>query len=138
MIVYELKCGDGHRFEGWFQDRNAFEEQRTQRKIECPVCGNTDISMILSPVAIRGRESHALPEKIQNGREALKTIRRIQEYFNKNFEEVGDKFSEVALRMQNGEEEPRNIKGVATESEEEMLREEGVQYIKITLPKYDG
>ena len=138
MIVYELKCRDGHRFEGWFKDRNAFEEQRAQKEIECPVCGSTDISMVLSPVAIKGKENQSFSEKGRNGRDALKTIRKIREYFSNNFEEVGDKFSEVALRIQKGEEEPRNIKGVATEREEEMLREEGVQYIKINLPKYDA
>jgi len=97
-----------------------------------------DISMVLSGTAIRGKENCSLPEKIKNGRETLKTIQRIQQYFDKNFEEVGDRFSEVALRMQNGDEEPRNIKGVATEGEEDMLREKGVQYFKIIFPKYNG
>jgi hypothetical protein len=138
LIVYELKCSDGHRFEGWFKDRSAFEEQRTKKEIACPVCGSTDISLMLSSVAIKGKDSQSLSEKIKDGRAALKTIRRIQEYFNENFEEVGDKFSEIALRIHHGEEEGRNIKGVATESDEEMLREEGVQYIKIKFPKYDG
>ena len=27
MIIYDLKCRDGHKFEGWFKDRGAFEEQ---------------------------------------------------------------------------------------------------------------
>ncbi len=91
---------------------------------------------MLSPVAIRGKETQSSSEKSR--REALQTIRKVKEYFEKNFEEVGDKFSEIALRIHRGEEEPRNIKGVATEAQEETLREEGVQYIKIAFPKYDS
>ncbi len=136
MIVYELKCGNGHRFEAWFKDISAFEEQKTNKEVACPVCGNTDISLMLSPVAIRGKETQSSSEKSR--REALQTIRKVKEYFEKNFEEVGDKFSEIALRIHRGEEEPRNIKGVATEAQEETLREEGVQYIKIAFPKYDS
>jgi hypothetical protein len=62
----------------------------------------------------------------------------LQEYIHKNFDNVGDKFAEVALRIHHGEEDSRNIRGTATGSEEETLREEGVQFIKMPLPKFDG
>jgi hypothetical protein len=28
MMVYDLICGGGHRFEGWFRDSAAFAEQQ--------------------------------------------------------------------------------------------------------------
>jgi hypothetical protein len=60
------------------------------------------------------------------------------EYLDKNFDDVGKKFAEVALRIHHGEEEGRNIKGITTENEEETLREEGVQFFKIPVPKFDS
>jgi len=51
---------------------------------------------------------------------------------------VGSGFAEVAIRMHNGEEEKRNIKGTTTGDEEKMLKEEGIHFIKIPLPKYDS
>ena len=69
---------------------------------------------------------------------AAEDIRELHEYIQKNFDNVGDKFAEVALRIHHGEEDGRNIRGTTTGSEEETLREEGVQFIKISLPKYDG
>jgi hypothetical protein len=36
--------------------------------------------------------------------------------------------------MHYGVEEPRNIRGTTTEAEEKMLRDEGIQFIKIPLP----
>ena len=138
MIIYDLKCRDGHKFEGWFKDRGAFDEQRLQRIIACPVCGNTETELILSSVAVRGRDSRSAATTKQIGEPPLKLLQELQEYIHKNFDNVGDKFAEVALRIHHGEEESRNISGTATVSEEETLREEGVQFVKMPLPKFDG
>ena len=72
------------------------------------------------------------------GLSPLKVLREFQEYIHKNFDDVGEKFAEVALRIHHGEEDGRNIRGTTTGSEEENLREEGVQFIKIPLPKFDA
>jgi hypothetical protein len=138
VIIYDLKCCDGHKFEGWFKDRGAFEEQKAQKIIACPVCGNTEAVLIPSSVAVRGRDSRSAAATTQNGQSPLKALREFQEYIDKNFDNVGDKFAEVAIRIHHGEEDRRNIRGTTTGSEEESLREEGVQFIKIPLPKFDG
>ncbi|HPR08161.1 MAG TPA: DUF1178 family protein, partial [Denitromonas sp.] len=36
MIVLNLRCGNGHAFEGWFSSSDAFETQQAERKIDCP------------------------------------------------------------------------------------------------------
>ncbi|MBA4423319.1 MAG: DUF1178 domain-containing protein [Syntrophus sp. (in: bacteria)] len=138
VIIYDLRCGDGHKFEGWFQDRGAFEEQKTRALIACPVCGKTDASVIPSSVAVLGRDSHSSREKTEVGVSPLKILREFQEYIHNNFDDVGDKFAEVAIRIHHGEEDKRNIQGTTTQSEEEHLQEEGVRFIKLPLPKYDA
>jgi len=55
VIIYDLKCEKNHRFEGWFDDRAAFEAQKSGKFISCPVCGSTDIEIIPSTVAVLGR-----------------------------------------------------------------------------------
>jgi hypothetical protein len=138
VIIYDLKCRDGHKFEGWFKDRAAFDEQRLKKLIACPVCGNTETVLIPSSVLVRGRANSSEATTTQNGEPPLKLLRALQEYVHKNFDNVGDKFAEVALRIHHGEEDSRNIRGTTTGSEEETLKEEGVQFIKMTLPKFDG
>ncbi len=138
MIIYDLRCRDGHKFEGWFKDRGAFEEQNAQQLIACPVCGNTETALIPSSVAILGRDNRSIAVKTTTETSPQKILREFHEYIHKNFENVGDKFAEVALRIHHGEEDGRNIRGTTTGGEEETLREEGVQFIKISLPKYDG
>jgi hypothetical protein len=138
VIVYDLKCRDGHKFEGWFKDRGAFEEQKAGALIACPVCGNNDATVIPSSIAILGREGASLGEKQEAEKLPVRIFEEFKAYINKNFDDVGDKFSEVALRIHHGEEDKRNIKGTTTQSEEETLREEGVQFIKLSLPKLDS
>ncbi|MEI7670585.1 MAG: DUF1178 family protein [Deltaproteobacteria bacterium] len=138
MIIYDLKCRDGHKFEGWFKDRGAFDEQRLQKLIACPVCGTTETVLIPSSVAVMGRDNRSASTATPKGEPPLKLIRALQEYIHNNFDNVGGKFAEVALRIHHGEEESRNISGTATGSEEETLREEGVEFIKMPLPKFDG
>lgn len=138
MIIYDLKCRDGHKFEGWFKDRGAFDQQRLQKLIACPVCGTEKTVLIPSSVAVRGRDSRSAATTTGDGEPPLKILRALQEHIHKNFDNVGDKFAEIALRIHHGAEEGRNIRGTATGSEEETLREEGVQFIKIPLPKFDG
>jgi hypothetical protein len=138
VIIYDLKCRNGHKFEGWFKDRTAFEEQKADRLIACPVCKSTDAEVVPSSVAIMGRDSSPAAQKPAEGVSPLKTLKEFQEYIQKNFDNVGGKFAEVALRIHQGEEEGRNIRGTTTQSEEETLREEGVAFIKLPLPEYDA
>ncbi|MEI8172032.1 MAG: DUF1178 family protein [Deltaproteobacteria bacterium] len=138
MIIYDLRCENGHKFEGWFKDRLAFEKQKTEKLITCPVCGGSDIEMLPSSLAIMGKDVR--PSERDNTRDMSpeKSLKKVQEFLDKNFDDVGDKFAEIALKIHHGEEDRRNIKGTTTEREEENLSEEGVQFFKIPMPKFDS
>jgi hypothetical protein len=138
VIIYDLKCPDGHRFEGWFKDRGAFTEQQARRLISCPVCASTEATVVPSPVAIRARDNQAAQRKEPAGVPPLQALREFQEYIQKNFDDVGDKFAEVALRIHQGEEDGRNIRGSTTQSEEDALRDQGVQFFKLPVLEYDA
>ena len=59
MIVFDLKCPQGHKFEGWFDDGRAYEDQKDRGLISCPVCNDADISKM--PTAFSIKSSH--PDK---------------------------------------------------------------------------
>lgn len=138
MIIYDLRCKDDHKFEGWFKDRDAFEEQRAKALILCPVCGSSDATVVPTSLAIMGRDSRSSGEAPKNEVSHLKILREVRDYIHKNFDDVGDKFAEVALRIHHGEEDRRNIHGKTTKSEEETLRDEGVPFIKLPFPEFDA
>ena len=138
MIIYDLKCENGHTFEGWFKDRETWVSQNSRKLIACPICNGTQVEIVPSSITIMGKNSrpeNKLPNKEISPAAA---IRMLHQYIDKNFEDVGDKFAEVALKIHYGEEEKRNIKGTSTAEEEENLKEEGVKFIKIPAIKLDS
>jgi hypothetical protein len=56
MILFDLRCRQGHAFEGWFRDGAAYEEQARLGVIACAVCGDTGVSKALMAPALATRD----------------------------------------------------------------------------------
>ena len=48
MIVYDLACSHGHRFEGWFASGEEFARQREAQLVRCPVCDEATVERLPS------------------------------------------------------------------------------------------
>jgi hypothetical protein len=129
MIVFDLRCSNGHSFEAWFKDLESFNEQNSKGMITCPFCKSTDISRVLSPVAIKSSQEEKKQREVEP--DYKKLTDGIMEYIKNNFDDVGTDFTKEALKMHYGVVEKRNIRGSATEGEEKTLRGEGIKFIKI-------
>ena len=138
MIIYDLKCEKGHTFEGWFKDQQTWTLQYSQKLVSCPVCSSTNIEMVPFSITIMGKDSRAAGKLQEKEITPAGALRMLHQYIDKNFENVGDKFAEIALKIHYGDEEKRNIKGTSTPQEEENLKEEGVQFIKVPFFKMDS
>jgi hypothetical protein len=139
MIVYDLACVCGATFEGWFQDRGAFQSQQESGLLVCPDCGNNAVRKILSPVSMCRSQPSAPIQKNDNQEggvtpeSALQALHILQKFVEKNFEDVGTRLAEVSLKIHYGVEEPRNIRGVASEEEEKILTREGIELLKLPM-----
>jgi len=129
MIVFDLSCSNGHSFEGWFKDLESFNKQNSKGMITCPFCKSTNISRLLSPVAIKSSQGEKKQREVEPDYKELAT--GVMEYIKNNFDNVGTDFAKEALKMHYGVAEKRNIRGSATGGEEEILKEEGIKFIKI-------
>ncbi|MDP2854422.1 MAG: DUF1178 family protein [Smithellaceae bacterium] len=138
MIIYDVKCENGHKFEGWFKDRQAWIEQNAQRLICCPVCNSSNVEIAPSSITIMGKDAKTADKNNEKDIPPGKALQWLQQFIENNFEDVGNKFAEVALKIHYGDEEKRNIKGTTTSQEEASLKEEGISFIKIPLPKMDS
>ena len=132
MIAYDLQCANGHAFEGWFEDGQAYEKQDKKGLIACPVCNDTSVSRIPSTFAIKSSPSEKDLYKQQT--DLADDSKKFVDFVKKNFDDVGCDFAKEALKMHYGAAEPRNISGVSTQEEEKTLNEEGVQFFKIPMP----
>ena len=133
MIVYDLQCRQGHNFEGWFDDFKAFKKQQNEGLIACPICNDTQVARNPSTFAIKGSRSSTLPARKPQMPNQEKIARAVSEFVETNFDNVGTDFASEALKIHYGVNEPRNIRGVSTSQEEDMLREEGVDFVKLPI-----
>ena len=60
--------------------------------------------------------------------------RKLAEYVENTFDDVGCDFAKEALKIHYGAQEPRNIRGVSTDEEEKPLKKEGIQFFKFPTP----
>ncbi len=59
--------------------------------------------------------------------------KKIADFVENNFEDVGCKFTTEALKMHYGVSELKNIRGTSTEKEEKILKDEGIDFFKIPV-----
>lgn len=147
MIVYDLACSGGHRFEGWFGSSGDYEDQRARGLLACPSCGSAEVSKapmapavpakgnsrqeVLPPEAPQAMANTPMPPEVQK---ALAALARVQAEVLKNSTWVGDRFAEETRKMHYGEREEAPIHGQASLAEAKALIEEGVPVAPLPFP----
>ncbi len=131
MIIFDLKCMNNHTFEGWFEGRTEFESEKESGRLACPICADQEIGI----VPTGGHYSKGQGRKGSQTPSGDSLVKVMTDYFEKNFDNVGKKFAQEAIKMHFGETDLRNIRGTVTDEEEKELNEEGVEFIKIPIPK---
>jgi hypothetical protein len=141
MIIYDLSCRLGHRFEGWFANAGDFERQLTAGLVLCPQCNSHDIRRIPSVVALAGlkgptgREAARVASAVlpQSGTEIIAAYRQFVNALMENSEDVGNSFATEARKIHYNEVPQRAIRGNATSEEFAELAEEGVPVVRLPI-----
>lgn len=134
MIVFDLQCSNGHTFEGWFDDRQAFDDQQKQGLVECPICGNKAVFIVPSTFAIPKAQYKTQPGQETSRNLALGDMsKKIADFIEQNFDDVGTEFTKEALKIHYGVSKPRNIRGVSSPEEEKLLEKEGIDVFKVPI-----
>src|SRR5262245_17526634 len=136
MKVLDLRCANGHGFEGWFGSEDDFLAQNGAGLVECPLCADKVLSRMPSAPRLnlsgaRAPQEVAPPEAADAQGAWLKAVRHVLTHT----EDVGDRFAEEARRIHYGEVEQRGIRGEATPAEAQALRDEGVEFSSLPVPK---
>ena len=140
MIHYALVCENEHRFEAWFRNAEAYDEQHKRGIVTCPICMTKAVDKaIMAPALSKavGAEkkisfSAGHPQHAEL-REALKALRQ---KVVSEADYVGDKFAEEARKIHFKDAEARGIYGEATPEEAAALLEDGVDFMPLpTLPE---
>lgn len=136
MIVLDLECARGHRFEGWFGSTTAFEHQLAHGLISCPSCGANTISRrpsapyVQTPAAA-ARTPLAAPSGGNTLSELTDTLLAHLRNEARGMEDVGKRFAEEARRIHHGDAKPRGIRGQASREEVHDLLDEGIPVLPV-------
>ena len=148
---YQVRCTHGHEFDGWFKDSAAFEKQVALGLLECPSCGDKQVSRALMAPAVvtRGQapaqapapapspapktpaapETGAVAGPVPDHLRAM--LQRLRGEVEKNCDYVGPQFADEARRMHRSESDRRGIYGETSAEEAEALSEEGIGFGRI-------
>jgi hypothetical protein len=138
MKVLNLRCANGHGFEGWFGSDDDFLDQNGRGLIECPLCADRIVSRLPSAPRLNlsgQREPAAAAETTVQGPPALQAVwMNMVRHVLENTEDVGERFPDEARRIHYGESRSRGIRGQATQDERRELIEEGIEILSMPMP----
>ena len=141
MIRFDLICPNDHEFDGWFSDNKAFEEQRRQGYITCPVCDSAKVEKQLMAPGIPAKSNQIGAGKgnkpmLAAGNDPAiaqlqEHIRKLRDHVTANAENVGKDFAKTAREIHYEEQPARPIYGEASIDEAKSLLEEGVEVMPL-------
>lgn len=145
MIVFDLSCPDGHRFEGWFSSSEDFTAQQARGLLCCPQCGAAEISKAPMAPAVPKKGNQRIAGKakeqpVAGGQlppdaiKALKKMAAMQAEALKSSEYVGPRFADESRAMHYGERDAKPIHGQASLAEVKELHEEGIPVAPLLFP----
>ena len=141
MILFQLRCGNGHEFEAWFRDSASYDLQVVGTDVGCPYCSDTNVcKAVMAPNIATGRSMRGTEqEPVAEGRarevaeQILDAVGTLRQQVEKNCDNVGDQFATEARRIHYGEAEERGICGEATDDEASDLDDEGIEFFKLPM-----
>jgi len=144
MIVFDLLCAQGHRFEGWFGSAADYASQKKRQLLACPTCGSSHVERVPSATrANLGAEAPKAPTgpaktPDMEGKDPFAIAqmlysRMLDELLTKS-EDVGREFPAEARKIFYGETDARAIRGQATSEEHDELVDEGIPVARFPVP----
>ena len=151
MIKYKLKCNSEYcankkEFDGWFQNIEAYEKQKSQGLINCPICGSDKVVKLLTTPSLKinknqtskeqnkyykfskNRKNFLAPEDSNNISTLLRTLKK---EVQKNSSFVGNDFVSQVRSMKEGKIKEKPIHGHGTNKEIQELRDDGIDIVNI-------
>lgn len=142
MIIFELACAHGHRFEGWFASGEEFVRQQKKSLVVCPICDDAHVERLPSArvsVSKGAARDNAPPAEPSEERDKPtpaaaglpgEVVAKLREIV-RNTENVGRRFPEEARKIHYQEAPARAIRGQASRDEAKALTEEGIDFTSL-------
>jgi hypothetical protein len=142
MIVFDLCCDVGHRFEGWFGSSDDYAGQSARGMVACPQCGSGAVGKAPMAPAVprKGNQRTEAKQPVAGGAmppeaaAVLHKLAELQAEALKTSTWVGSAFAEQSRAIHYGERAPEAIHGQASAGEARELVEEGITIAPLLFP----
>ena len=158
MIVFDLKCAAGHRFEGWFRSSADYAVQVERGLLACPTCGAEDVGKAPMAPAVPAKGERPSPPAAGNDtneipamhaaasnasippalaarlKQAMAKLAEVQAKTIRESRWVGKDFAKVSRAIHHGDAPDEIVHGKATREETESLLDEGVAIAPLLIP----
>ena len=129
MIVFNLFCSDcDFSFEGWFENTQDYNKQIKKRLVSCPSCNSIQIKKGLMAPNV-AKKSNSKTSKINKA--IASNVKKLKKIIEKDFDYVGDKFTEEAKKIKYGETKERAIYGEASIEQTKQLMDEDIDILPL-------
>ncbi len=129
MIVFNLNCADcAYSFEGWFENTKDFNKQIRKGLVNCPYCNSTQIKKGLTAPNIAKKSNSKIPKR---NKSIASNVKKLKKIIEKEFDYVGDKFTEEAKKIKYGEAKERAIYGEASIEQTKELIDEDIDVLPL-------
>ena len=151
MIKYKLNCkskycSEENDFDGWFKSIEAYENQKHQGLINCPICGSDKVVKSLTTPSLKTNKSQSSEDQnktyktptsrsnfltTENLDNVTTLLRTLKKEVQKNSSFVGNKFVSQVRSMKEGKIKEKPIHGYGTNREIKEVRDEGSDVFNI-------
>tara|TARA_A100001015_G_scaffold214386_1_gene240656 strand:+ start:257 stop:670 length:414 start_codon:yes stop_codon:yes gene_type:complete len=129
MIVFNLKCSDcSFSFEGWFENTKDYNKQISKGLVTCLSCNSIHIKKGLMTPNV-AKKSNSKISKINKS--LASNVKKLKKIIEKEFDYVGDKFTEEAKKIKYGEVKERAIYGEASFEQTKELIDEDIDVVPL-------
>ena len=129
MIVFKLNCSDcDFAFEGWFENTKDYNKQIKQGLVCCPSCNNTQIKKGLMTPNLAKKSNTKISKR---NKSIASNVKKLKNIIEKEFDYVGDKFTEEAKKIKYGETDERAIYGEASIEQTKELIDEDIDVLPL-------
>ena len=129
MIVFNLNCSDcAFSFEGWFENTKDYNKQIRKGLLTCPSCNSTQIKKGLMAPNLSKKSNSKISKR---NKSIASNVKKLKKIIEKEFDYVGDKFTEEAKKIKYGEVKERPIYGEASIEQTKELIDEDIDVLPL-------
>ena len=129
MIVFNLNCSDcTFSFDGWFENTKDYNKQIRKGLLTCPSCNSTQIKKGLMSPNVSKKSNSKISKR---NKSIASNVEKLKKIIEREFDYVGDKFTEEAKKIKYGEVKERAIYGEASIEQTKELIDEDIDVLPL-------